>query len=104
VAKPIVITAELLERVAELDGVRGGLEKRARLMLPRAERIAAGAGAVEFGRALRVDTGVRPGAKAEGGLRRPYARVVAIVTEEMDQADAAATMSRRQILRRAARA
>jgi hypothetical protein len=58
---------------------------------------------VQFGRSLRVREGVRPGTKA-GGFRRPYARVEAVLTPELLAADRRATLTRRQILRRAARA
>lgn len=79
------------------------LRERAERMLPRAERIAHQAGASAFAETLHVETGVRPGAKAKDGLERPYARVVGHTNEEISAADAAARLTRRQILRRAAR-
>ena len=102
-AKPIQLTPELLTQIAGLPAVRALLEAKARRMLPRAQRLAAQAGALEFGKALRVEQGTRPGDKADG-FARPYARVTAQVTPEMDAADKGAALSRRQILRRASSA
>ena len=104
VGKPLEVTTELLEQAARTPAVLAALRAKADRMLPNAQRVAAGAGAVEFGRALRVEEGVRPGSKAKGGLRRPYARVTADVTEEMRTADAGSKLTRTQILRRSARA
>jgi hypothetical protein len=101
-AEAFEVSTELLNEAAQTPAVRAALAAMARRLLPRAQRIAAQAGAVQFGRALRVDTGTRPGTRAHGGLQRPYARIVADVSPAMDEADAASSLSRRQILRRAA--
>lgn len=84
----------------QTPSVRAAIRAKRDRVLPRAQRLAAQAGALEFGRALRAEDGTRPGSKA-GGFRRPYARVTAEVTEDMRLADAEAKMSRRSILRRA---
>lgn len=100
----VTITPELIERAMHAEPVRRGLAAKARRVHPRAQRLAAQAGADAFGRALRVLEGVRPGTRAQRGVRRPYARIQATVTEEMKAADARARLTRTQILRRAARA
>lgn len=92
---------ELLEQVAQAAAVRAQLRAKAARMLPRAQRLAAAAGARQFGRRLRVEEGTRPGAKASG-FRRPYARLTAELTDDEAAADAGAKLSRRQILRRSA--
>lgn len=102
--KPVQISPAFLEQVARNPRVQAALRAKAERILPRAQREAAAAGAVEFGRALHVTEGVRPGTKAQGGLKRPYARVEADITDEMRAADIRAKLTRRQILRRSARA
>lgn len=104
VAKPMRVSPELIEAAMNNPAVRAALKAKAERIAPRAQRVAAAAGAVEFGRALHVTEGVRPGTKAEGGVKRPYARVEADLTEEQRIADAGATLTRNQILRRSARA
>lgn len=94
---------EFLERAATRPAVLAALQARGRLILPRAQRDAAKAGAVEFARRLRLESGTRPGAKAAGGFRRPYVRVVADMPEDARQADSRSRLTRREILRRAAR-
>lgn len=99
-AKKPSIFDQVLENEALLQAMR---DKAAR-MLPRAQRVAAQAGALEFSRALHVEEGVRPGTKAENNIKRPYVRVTADVTEEMTKADYGSKLTRQQILRRASRA
>lgn len=84
-------------------GVQAAVRAKRDRILPRAQRLAAQAGALEFSRALHAEEGVRPGSKA-GGFRRPYARVSADVTDELRAADAGARITRRSILRRASSA
>ncbi|MCR1983517.1 hypothetical protein ACX12M_17145 [Cellulosimicrobium cellulans] len=100
----VTLTPDLIERAMHSPAVLRALDAKARRVQPRAQRVAAQAGAVAFGRALRTTRGTRPGTKAQGGVKRPYARVEATVTDEMKAADARAVLSRTQILRRAARA
>lgn len=95
------ISRQMIEAAAQSPAVRSALAAKARRMLPRAQRLAAQAGATEFGRALHTSEGTRPGTHADG-FERPYTRVEAEITEEMDQADAGAKLTRRQILRRSA--
>lgn len=97
------ISRETIEAAAQSPAVREALAAKARRMLPRAQRLAASAGAAEFGRALQMTEGTRPGSKA-AGFQRPYARIEAEVTEEIEEADAGAKITRRQILRRSASA
>ncbi len=103
-ARPMKPSTELLERAASSPAVRAALRAKAARALPRAQRLAAAAGAQRFSRRLRVEEGTRPGSKAEGGFRRPYARVTATLTDDDQAADAGAKITRRQILRRASSA
>jgi hypothetical protein len=98
------ITPAFIEQAMNLPAVRAGLDAKARRMLPRAQRVAASAGATEFSRAMRVERGQRPGSKAAGGVRRPYVRVTADMTDEMKARDSRSRLTRRQILWRSARA
>lgn len=94
----------IFDQVLENETVLRAMRDKAARMLPRAQREAARAGAVELSRALHVEEGVRPGTKAENGLKRPYVRVTADLTEDLKDADAGASLTRQQILRRASRA
>lgn len=103
-AQDFTPSTELLEQAMTHPAVLAALRAKAERILPHAQRVAAGAGAVQFGRSLHIEEGVRPGTKAQGGLRRPYVRVVGDVTPEIREADAEAKLTRRQILRRSYRA
>lgn len=94
----------IFDQVLENETVLRAMRAKADRMLPRAQREAAQAGAVEFSKALHVEEGVRPGTKAENGMKRPYVRVTADITENMAEADYGAKLTRQQILRRASRA
>jgi hypothetical protein len=98
------ISAEFIEHAMNQPAVRAGLDAKARRMLPRGQRLAAAAGATELAKALRLERGVRPGTKAVNGIRRPYTRLTADLTDEMKARDARARLTRRQILWRASRA
>ena len=100
-AKKTKITNATLDQVLQSSAVKQALAARARIVLPRAQRMAAKAGAVEFSRRLKVEQGVRPGTKAEG-FRRPYARVSALVDDDVMNRDRGSKLTRRQILRRSA--
>ncbi|PFG19872.1 hypothetical protein [Serinibacter salmoneus] len=100
--QPLDVDA-LAARALESPAVREALRRRAEQLLPRAQRLAYTAGANSFAKSLRVEQGTRPGTKAKNGLQRPFARVVGDSTDEIARADAAAKLTRRQILRRAAR-
>ena len=102
--KEFTPSTELLEQAMAHPAVLAALRAKAERVLPHAQRVAAGAGAVEFGRSLRTEEGVGPGTKAQGGLRRPYVRIVGDATEAVRDADAGAKLTRRQILRRSYRA
>jgi len=81
--------------------VREALNARARLILPRAVRVAATAGASQLAARLTTESGTRPGTKATGGMRRPYARVMADMPQDARVADAGAKLTPRAVLRRA---
>jgi hypothetical protein len=98
------ITPAFIEQAMNLPAVRDGLDAKGRRMLPRAQRVAAASGAAELAKALRLERGQRPGSKAAGGVRRPFTRITADMTDEMKMRDARARLTRRQILWRAARA
>lgn len=96
------ITAETIAKAMDAPAVRAALRARAERILPRAQRNAYGAGAKAFGDELHVEEGTRPGAKSKDGVRRPYARISADVTDTMKDADAGAKLTRISILRRSA--
>lgn len=96
------VSTEKLNEALQQPGVRKALNARAQRILPTARAVALSVGAKAFSDALRVETGTRPGAKANEGLRRPYARVTAEVTPEMKRADGRTKLTRQQILRRGA--
>ena len=100
-AKSTQITDATIDQVLASSSVRESLNAKARLVLPRAQRIASQAGALEFSKRLQVESGTRPGAKA-GGFQRPYARVSATIDDDLKKSDAGSRLTRRQILRRAA--
>ena len=84
--------------------VLAALQARANQILGRARYNAYAAGRINFGDALRVETGRRPGTKSPTGLKRPYARVTATITPEQHKADSRnAKASRTKILRSSAR-
>lgn len=94
----------VFEQVLASPAVKAALLAEAKRRLTRAQYAAYKAGRIRFGDNLRIVTGVRPGAKAAGGLRRPYARIISMTSAEEQAADnRTAKESRTQILRRAAR-
>ncbi len=100
-AKSTQITDATIDQVLASSSVRESLNAKARLVLPRAQRIASQAGALEFSKRLHVESGTRPGAKA-GGFQRPYARISAEVDDTLKEKDKGSKLTRRQILRRSA--
>ena len=92
---------KIIDQVLASPAVREALYARARLVLPRTQRVAAQAGAVELSKRLRVEQGIRPGAKA-GGFQRPYARVIADIDDDVRKKDRGAKLTHRQIVRRGA--
>ena len=96
------ITEVVLEQAFASPAVRAAVEDAARSRLAKARYLALKAGRPNFAEAMRVVVGVRPGAKARGGLKRPYARIISTITPEQHAADnRTAKLSRTQILRRA---
>ncbi len=91
----------VFEQVVAQPGVRAAVEQMARARLGKARYLALKAGRPNFAAKLRIEVGVRPGAKARGGLKRPYARLIAHLTaEELAADNRTAKLSRTQILRR----
>lgn len=92
----------VFEQVLASPAVRAAIEQAARSRLAKARYLALKAGRTNFADGLQVVVGVRPGAKARGGLKRPYARIISTITPEQHAADSrTAKLSRTQILRRA---
>ena len=100
--KPVEITSATLDQVIESPRVREALHARGRLLLPRAQRIAATADAPIFGKAVRLEEGTRPGVKSPTGLKRPYARITAPLSEPVMREARRSRLSPQKILRRAA--
>lgn len=96
------LSMEQLNTVLQSAKVRNALEARAARALPAIKATAYSAGADKFAEALHVESGTRPGTGAKDGLKRPYARVIAVITPELRKADAGASLSRRKIMRRGA--
>lgn len=96
------ISTDRLNDVLQGAKVKAQLLARAQRALPAARAVAMSAGATEFAKALHVEEGTRPGTGAAGGLKRPYARVVAQLTPEMKLADKGSKLTRQKILRRGA--
>jgi|GEM_PF-1011096 len=96
------IQAAKLNALLQSPNVRAALVARARRSLPRTRALALSVGAEQFARELHIETGTRPGTKADQGLRRPYARITATLTTEQRKRDGRTRMTRRQILRRGA--
>lgn len=84
--------------------VRAAVLATAQSQLARVKFLAYKAGRIHFGDNLRVEAGVRPGAKAAYGQARPYGRITSTTTKaEQAEDDRGAKLSRTQILRRVAR-
>lgn len=96
------ITAATLDAALHSETVRRALRARAGRTLPLIRATAAAAGAPELARTLETTEGTRPGAKATGGVRRPYVRIQAEVTPRMRALDRAAKLPRLKIMRRGA--
>jgi hypothetical protein len=96
------LSTEKVNKLLRSPTVTAALDARARRALPRSRAIAFSVGANEFASELHVESGVRPGAKAEDGLQRPYVRVTATLTPEQRKKDGRTRLTRRQILRRGA--
>lgn len=96
------LSTKKLNEALQTTAVRAALRARAARALPRTRAIAYSTGAAEFAKALKTTEGTRPGTGAKDGLRRPYARITAEVTPEMDRADGRTQLTRQMILRRGA--
>lgn len=94
------ISDKILDDALHSPAVRGAVRARANALLPRVRAVAYSANAPALARALEVVEGTRPGSKARGGLRRPYARVEAEVTPAVRAEMRTAKLSPRKILRR----
>ena len=94
--KAVVNERALQAQVFASPIVRARLLSRARVALPAAQREAIAAGAPGWARKLRLEQGVRPGAKSPTGIRRPYARIIG--PREVTEGDK--PIDRQRILRR----
>ncbi|XBH21610.1 hypothetical protein V5R04_15600 [Jonesiaceae bacterium BS-20] len=99
----IKITSATFDQAFKHPEVKKALARRAAIMLPRAKQQAAKAGRVQLAKALRVESGTRPGTKSSRGIKRPFARLMATYPEEARKADAGSKTTARMIMRRAAR-
>ena len=101
--RPKVELDRVFDQALAAPAVRAALARAAASRLARARYLAYKSGRINFGDNLRVVVGVRPGASAKYGLKRPFARITSTVTPEQHAADnRAARLSRTQILRRSA--
>ena len=99
--KIVVIDRLTIDEAARSADVAAALKEKAERILPVAQRLAYAAGAKDFGDSLHVEVGVRPGTKAKGGVKRPYARVIA-GSEDAEAAEYGDKgVSKQAILRRA---
>jgi hypothetical protein len=100
------IGTEQINKAMRSPEVMKSLEARAARILPRTRALAYAANQPLFARALRVETGVRPGTQSQVGVRRSYARVTATLTPqilaESRRAVRAGKPTRQMILRRGA--
>ena len=101
---PARTIAEAVNAALTHPAIAAAVASRAQQVLGRARYEAYKAGRINFGDALRVEAGNRPGTKSPRGIKRPYARVTATITPEQHEADSRkAKASRTEILRRSAR-
>lgn len=96
----VIVSRETLDKAARNPQVIKALRDKADRMLPRAQRLAIAAGLPEFAKAMRVEDGVRPGAKSPKGIKRPYSRVIADMEGAQDFEHGNANVSRQSILAR----
>lgn len=90
-----------LDEAAASAPVRTALRDKAARILPRAQRLAAAAGARAFAASLRVEEGRRPGIRSPKRIRRPYARVIATSADATAVEHGDVSVSKQAILRRA---
>lgn len=97
----VIDLGDLVTRAARTSTVRHGINNVADVTMARARMIAASSGAYAFGRALTRVNGIRPGSKAKGGYRRPFARVQASTEGAEDVEHGGVGITRQSILARA---
>ncbi len=100
-AKPIKLSTKKINEIMASDAVRDALERKAARVLPRARAIAYSSEAPKLAAALETVPGTRPGTNSPTGLKRPYVRVGAVLTDEIIEEGKRARLSRVKILRRA---
>jgi hypothetical protein len=100
----VVIDRATLTAAAHSPVVRMGLRQKRDRILARAERLAIAGGAPGFARALRRESGTRPGTKSPSGIRRPFERVIATSTDASKVEYGDKGVRKQAILRRAASA
>ena len=97
------VSQKLIDQVLASPGLRADLRQIAERKLPRARQIAIQSGRPFLAGAMRVETGVRPGEKSQYGAHRPYARIIAKVSDADRRREAhTAKLSRLQVMRRVA--
>lgn len=101
--KQAQLSSKTFDQALQSDPVRRALAARAARMLPKAQLEAAKAGRLQLAKALKVQSGVRPGTKAKGGMKRPFYRIYADYPEELSKLDSRARLTSREVLRRASR-
>ena len=98
------VTQKTFDQALAADVVTEAVLRRTRRVFLAAKTQAYAAGRPHMGDVLRIETGRRPGTKSPIGIRRPYGRVIAEVSEEQQIEDnRSAKLSRTKILRRSAR-
>ena len=97
----VVIGRGIIDQAVRNPAVRKAMRDKAERILPRAQRLAYAAGAKQFGDSLRVEEGTRPGTKANGGYKRPFARVIATSADATQVEHGDVGVSKQAILRRA---
>ncbi len=98
----VIEFGDLITRAARTDVVKDGIGAVADDTIGKARGIAAAVGANAFGRSLKRVDGIRPGSKARGGYRRPFARVIADAEGSEAVEHGGVGVTRQSILARAA--
>ena len=98
--KKMEISSKLLNQAMQSPSVQAALRNKAARVLPRAKAIALSDNQPGFAEAIVLTQAERPGTKSPTGLKRPYARIGAVITPEVKD-DGYNKLTRSQILKRA---
>ncbi|PZE23858.1 hypothetical protein [Curtobacterium sp. MCBD17_028] len=96
----VIIGRDTLDEMQRSEPVRKALLRKAARILPRAQRLAAEAGAIEFSRSLQIVSGIRPGTKSPRGYKRAFVQVIATSDDAEDLEHGNAGVNKQAILRR----